>query len=366
MNIRRFLSAAIVLVAVVSCGRSAQTRVVVTGVAEGTPVSVVCSEADIDTVYFAEENGLEFLLPKDPLSFTVVQTSTASVPVLSDGNTVSVNIEEGKAETESKSSLQSRFNALMDQLLGYNEEVNAKYLEVHDNCSLSQEEQKRVFDSWYDTKSVAMVEELNAVLRRNRNNIVGVYTFFQVMSLVQDDTEAVLKSYEMLGPDAKAYEYVADIKQSLDAAGQTGVDAMFNDFTVRCVEDGEVVFKSLSDYVGKGKYVLVDFWASWCGPCKEEIPYIAYVYNKYAGEDFDVLSVAVWDEPDLTIEAAQANGICWNQIVTVAEDSRIPADAYGIQGIPQLILFGPDGHIVARDIRGEGIAEAVSRFVSEK
>ena len=123
---------------------------------------------------------------------------------------------------------------------------------------------------------------------------------------------------------------------------------MFTDFEVNGVK--------FSDYIGKGKYVLVDFWASWCGPCKREIPNIAAVYKKYAGENFDVLSVAVWDKVEDTKAAAKEHGVVWNQIV---DAQRVPTDIYGIQGIPQIMLFGPDGTILKRDLRGEGIEAAV-------
>ncbi|MBQ5410655.1 MAG: TlpA family protein disulfide reductase, partial [Bacteroidales bacterium] len=121
--------------------------------------------------------------------------------------------------------------------------------------------------------------------------------------------------------------------------------------------------QKFSDYVGNGKYVLVDFWASWCGPCKEEIPNIKKVYNKYNGEDFDVLSVAVWDKATASISAANALGITWKQII---DAQRIPTDIYGIQGIPHIMLIGPDGTILKRDLRGADIEAEVAKYVKAK
>ena len=126
---------------------------------------------------------------------------------------------------------------------------------------------------------------------------------------------------------------------------------MAPDFTVYD-EDGNAV--TLHQYFGKP--IVLNFWASWCGPCKEEIPNIAKIYKTYAGKDFDVLSVAVWDNPENTKAAAAEHGVVWNQIINA---QRIPTDLYGIQGIPQIMLFGPDGTILRRDLRGDAIEAAV-------
>ena len=132
--------------------------------------------------------------------------------------------------------------------------------------------------------------------------------------------------------------------------------ALFPDF--EAVYNGKV--QKLSDYVGRGKYVLVDFWASWCGPCRREIPYIKNVYRKYAGKDFEVLGVATWDKPEATKRAIIEDNILYPQILN-AQDAG--SKAYGIQGIPEIILFAPDGKILHRGLRGADIEAAVSRYV---
>jgi thiol-disulfide isomerase/thioredoxin len=133
----------------------------------------------------------------------------------------------------------------------------------------------------------------------------------------------------------------------------------FTDFSV--VYNGKTTH--LSDYVGRGQYVLVDFWASWCAPCREEIPSIIAVYNKYKSKGLQVLGIAVTDKPAHTETAIKELGITYPQIIN---SQKIATDAYGIQAIPYSILFAPDGTILARGLRGEELEKKLAEIFKNK
>ena len=147
-------------------------------------------------------------------------------------------------------------------------------------------------------------------------------------------------------------------QEKFDKAAKTAPGKMFTDFEAEY--EGKV--QKLSDYVGKGKYVLVDFWASWCGPCRGEIPTIIELYNKYAGDNFEVLGVATWDGPSDTKKAMEELGIEYPQIMNA---QKAGSDAYNIEGIPEIILFAPDGTIVKRGLRGEEMVKAVEQALGK-
>jgi thiol-disulfide isomerase/thioredoxin len=145
------------------------------------------------------------------------------------------------------------------------------------------------------------------------------------------------------------------IRKALDT---TKEGAMFVDFEVEY--NGKM--QRLSDYVGKGQYVLVDFWASWCTPCRMEIPNLVNIYNKYKNKGLVVLGVSFNDKPEQTQEAIKKLEIPYPQII--GGEGKVPAETYGIQSIPHIILFAPDGKILKRGIRGEEIEKVVRENIA--
>ncbi|GHT79510.1 thiol:disulfide interchange protein [Bacteroidia bacterium] len=191
----------------------------------------------------------------------------------------------------------------------------------------------------------------------NTDNALGVFVF---LSWYYDlSPEKVDSLYAIMGDSIKANPMVVRVIEANEHQKQTAVGKMFIDFTIEHGNlDGSAA--SFSDYIGKGKYVLVDFWAAWCGPCLAETPVIAEVYAKHKGDKFDVLGIAVWDKREKTLEAIKKHHIVWPQIIDAEE---IPTKLYGINGIPQIMLFGPDGTILARDLRDDALKAKVAEVL---
>ena len=236
------------------------------------------------------------------------------------------------------------------------EDFNSQVAALQADSTLSAEEMSAKMQEAYDAVSAELVSDGLEMIRKYPSGTLAVTVLQNVASVMEENQLA--EALGMLEGAALEDEYVKSLVALNDAKQATAEGKMFTDFTV--VQDpadslGSKV--SLSDFVGKGKYVLVDFWASWCGPCKAEIPNIAAVYEKYKGEDFDVLSIAVWDDPADTKVSAKEHGVVWNQIIN---SQQVPTDLYGIEGIPHIILFGPDGTILKRNLRGEDIESAVA------
>lgn len=155
-------------------------------------------------------------------------------------------------------------------------------------------------------------------------------------------------------PDAQHIMLNAENKTKTSAGNK------YLDLTIS-QEDSTLV--KLSDYIVPGRFTLVDFWASWCRPCRQEIPTLIELYNKYKDAGLDVVGVAVWDKVPDTKKAIEELGINYPVILN---GDRETTDAYGIMGIPCIMLIDPQGTIIARDLFGQKLIDTVDQAIASK
>lgn len=160
------------------------------------------------------------------------------------------------------------------------------------------------------------------------------------------------KLFELIHPELKNSVVGKEIKAAIDKTCSTLAGAKFVDFAATYKGKTE----HLSDYVGKGKIVVADFWASWCVPCRNEIPNLIELYKKY-GDKIVVLGIATWDDPEETKKAITELKIPYPQMLNA---QNAGSDAYSIMGIPEIIVFSPDGTILQRGLRGKELDNAVA------
>lgn len=213
---------------------------------------------------------------------------------------------------------------------------------------------------------------IDSTYEANPDNLVGVFmmalktsnvaTYDELMALLEDadpyilNSELIQQRMEILKNDGAGAD-MADAAAYGEMPGGVGNGQLFIDFTGIDTATGDSV--SLSDYVGKGVPVLVDFWASWCGPCQREMPTVKAIADKYAGK-VKVIGVGVGDTPDNHKAAVQKWGITWPQILDIDEEAVM---AYNVQAIPFMILFAGDGTVYGQNLRGEAVDEAVQELL---
>jgi thiol-disulfide isomerase/thioredoxin len=120
---------------------------------------------------------------------------------------------------------------------------------------------------------------------------------------------------------------------------------------------------SLSSF--KGKYFLLDFWASWCGPCRRENPNVVKAYRQYHNKGFDILGVSLDDSKDDWLKAIKKDGLSWTQVSDLKGWKNEAATLYGIQGIPMNFLIDKEGKIIAKNLRGQDLEKRLAEVLNK-
>ena len=194
---------------------------------------------------------------------------------------------------------------------------------------------------------------------RHRSDLTAVLMLTALNHQSEEDGKEVLALIKQCDEAVQQHPLIVRLSEKINTLINRPKEGdMFKDFAVEY--DGKTT--RLSDYVGKGKYVLVDFWASWCGPCRAEIPNIIAAHEKYKDKAFTALGVAVNDKPEDTLKAIEKDKIPYPQILN---SKGIAPSIYGFSGIPYIVLFAPDGTILSCDLRGENIEKKLNEIFGE-
>ena len=155
-------------------------------------------------------------------------------------------------------------------------------------------------------------------------------------------------------------ERIVQIKANVKQMKATAVGQKFTDFEMQ-TPDGKSV--KLSDYVGKGKVVLVDFWASWCGPCRREMPNLVEAYAKFKGKNFEIVGVSLDQDGAAWKEAINKLNMTWPQMSDLKFWQSEGAQLYAVNSIPHTVLIDGDGTIIARGLHGEELQTKIAEAV---
>ena len=305
---------------------------------------------------FIEGNKFVFKGEVDTASFCRIDVSrNAFANFILESGDVKVNLKKynqpsGTSLNEAMRSIAKEQDSIYAYVAQKREEIKKQYPDA-EKAREAQQELMTEVKANLATRCAELYELHN-------NDAVGL---FLMSSVFMDglDTDAKLQIIDKFGPWLKPR--VAEIIKSLQALKKTAEGMPFTDIKGKDAEGNPV---ALSDYVGKGNYVLLDMWASWCGPCKGEIPNLLKLHNQYKNKGLTVLGLFVWDKVENLKKAIEEEGIVWPQIVSV--ENMDATNSYGVDGIPHIILFAPDGTILKRYLRGQNMIDTVDEVMKKK
>ena len=341
-----------------------QTKYSISGISSfnGKKVFVVdkVSDKNIDSTVVANGKfAIEGTAEKDAFLELTIENYEWKTPFFNDGTPIIINVND----TTLKGS------PMNERLTKYDKEQSAMMQAFENKVSkMSQEEQRAHIEELQEELNKALDAQIafaNNIFQTERETLIPLafaelYFFDNGISTYDElvKGQAAFTKHPYL---KKAKE---EVRQML---GLTEEKLAFigQQFTDLEMEDANGKKHKLSEFTGNGKWVLVDFWASWCGPCREEMPNVLAAYEKYHAKGFDVVGVSFDNKKDAWVSSIKQLKLPWSQLSELKGWKNTAAPAYKIDAIPDNILIDPQGKIIDRALRGKSLQKRLQAIFGE-
>ena len=362
---KKLLTLAIVVFALVSCNKSTFNVNVDLQNAEGKMIYLQKFVNKTSTVIdsaLMENSIMNFVVEEDnPATYYSIRIENVRYPIgfFSENNDVVItgDIKDNNGITVTASHAQD----LVNEYNAENKKFYDQLRELGKNYEMAaQENDEAAMESIYEEYNKVEENQNNYItlfINKNCNSFVSPYILYNNrLNYELNDLEGFVNNFNI----AQENEFSALLKDYIAKLQRVDIGQPYLDFTQETPE-GNLL--SLSELVGKSKLLLVDFWASWCGPCRAENPNVVAVYNDYHEKGFDVLGVSLDMKKENWIKAIEADGLVWHNVSDLKYWNNAAAKDYAISSIPSNVLLDENGVIIAKNLRGEDLRKKVEEIL---
>ena len=279
--------------------------------------------------------------------------------MFNDGTPVTVNINDST----------TKGSPLNERVARYDVQISGPYSrKAHEIMAMTEAEQKAKQNEWgpeINKIAMKMAEDLNKLFDNESSTLIPA-AFFSTYCGTWG-AEAGLKRLNDKYAFAKhpiVQKQVVELEAEAarEAKKTAYIDKQFTDLEEADV-DGNI--HKLSEYVGRGKWVLVDFWASWCGPCRAEMPNVVEAYEKYHAKGFDIVGLSFDNKKEPWVKAIADLKMPWVHLSDLKGWRTVASGIYEVNSIPDNLLIDPQGKIVARGLRAQGLHQKLQEIFGE-
>jgi peroxiredoxin len=320
----------------------------------------------LDSTSLKEDGKFSFdFIAKEEGIYRIATEKEVEILFINDEENIQINADANDYNSyQIKGSKNSE--GLLKFLKEYRQKDSSIFATLYNLDALQNQKGKDSTIYWLQKQKTDKINQLNKFIEKTVNTETSPAFLYYALGLSTRSMEAaqVLAMAKVAAERTKAtplVEFVAKLNSQVQANTNVGpieVGQMAPEIALQDVNGKIITLSSL-----KGKYVLVDFWASWCGPCRGENPNVVANYEKYKNKNFTILGVSLDDDKASWLEAIKEDKLNWQHISDLKKWESIVVGAYQIQGIPFNVLLDPTGKIVAKELRGEALGATLATLL---